>query len=143
MPPKRKGAAAKNKNEAPPAKTIKGEKKFESDKKTSTESYDDSYQKAICNLMKNIAYKDPEMYWDIIMEANFETTRWEIMNRRSEKLDDKNLDKLEALSDSKLLGKAETRFGYHFTYILILYIKKRYGDYDYRSLCSRLCSKEK
>ena len=32
MPPKRKGAAAKNKNEAPPAKTIKGEKKIESEK---------------------------------------------------------------------------------------------------------------
>ena len=143
MLPKRKGAAAKNKNEAPPAKTIKGEKKIESDKKTSTESYDDSYQKAICNLMKNIACKDPEMYWDIIMEAIFETTRMEIMNKRSEKPDDENLDKLEVLSDSKLLGEAEIRFGLHFTYILILYIKKRYGDYDYTSLCSRLCSKEK
>ena len=32
MPPKRKGAAAKNKNEAPPAKTIKGEKKIKSEK---------------------------------------------------------------------------------------------------------------
>ena len=32
MPPKRKEAAAKNKNEAPPAKTTKGEKKIESEK---------------------------------------------------------------------------------------------------------------
>ena len=32
MPPKRKKTAAKNKNEAPPAKTIKGEKKIESEK---------------------------------------------------------------------------------------------------------------
>ena len=32
MPPKRKGAAAKTKNEAPPAKTAKGEKKIESEK---------------------------------------------------------------------------------------------------------------
>ena len=37
MPPKWKGAAAKNKNEAPPAKTNKGEKKIESDKKTPNE----------------------------------------------------------------------------------------------------------
>ena len=35
MPPKRKKTAAKNKNEAPPAKTIKGEKKIER-KKTPT-----------------------------------------------------------------------------------------------------------
>ena len=33
MPPKRKGAAAKNKNEAPPAKTVKGEKNIKSEKK--------------------------------------------------------------------------------------------------------------
>ena len=32
MPPKRKKTAAKDKNEAPPAKTIKGEKKIESEK---------------------------------------------------------------------------------------------------------------
>ena len=32
MPPKRKKTAAKNKNEAPPAKKIKGEKKIESEK---------------------------------------------------------------------------------------------------------------
>ena len=40
MPPKQKGAAAENKNEAPPAKTIKGEKKIESGEKTSTVSPD-------------------------------------------------------------------------------------------------------
>ena len=34
MPPKRKGKAAKNKNEAPPARTTRGKKKIESDKKT-------------------------------------------------------------------------------------------------------------
>ena len=32
MPPKRKKTAARNKNEAPPAKTIKGEKRIESEK---------------------------------------------------------------------------------------------------------------
>ena len=32
MPPKRKKTATKNKNEAPPAKTIKCEKKIESEK---------------------------------------------------------------------------------------------------------------
>ena len=32
MPAKRKGAAAKNKNEAPPAKTAKGQKKIKSEK---------------------------------------------------------------------------------------------------------------
>ena len=32
MPPKRKEAVAKNKNETPPAKTIKGERKVESEK---------------------------------------------------------------------------------------------------------------
>ena len=32
MPPKRKKTAAKNKHEAPPAKTIKGEKKIKSEK---------------------------------------------------------------------------------------------------------------
>ena len=32
MPPKRKEAAAKDKNEAPPAKTTKGGKKIESEK---------------------------------------------------------------------------------------------------------------
>ena len=32
MPPKRKKTVAKDKNEAPPAKTIKGEKKIESEK---------------------------------------------------------------------------------------------------------------
>ena len=113
---------------------------------TSTKSSDDSYEKAICNLMKNIAYKDAEMFWDIIMEAIFETTRMKIMNKRSEKPDDENIrgsDILEALSDSKLLGEAETRFGLHVTYSLTLSIKKRYGDYDFMSLCSRLCSKEK
>ena len=39
MPPKRKKTAAKNKNEALPAKTIKGEKKIKSEK-TSTVSPD-------------------------------------------------------------------------------------------------------
>ena len=39
MPPKRKGAAAKNKNEAPPAKTAKGEKNIKSEK-TATVSPD-------------------------------------------------------------------------------------------------------
>ena len=39
MPPKRKGAAAKNKNEAPPAKTAKGEKNIQSEK-TATVSTD-------------------------------------------------------------------------------------------------------
>ena len=77
--------------------------------------------------MKNIAYKDPEMFWDIIMEAILETTRMEIMNKRSEKPDDKNLDKLEDLSDLKLLGEAETHFGPHFKCILILYITKHHG----------------
>ena len=36
MPPKRKKTAAKNKNEAPPAKTIKGEKKIKSEKTPTT-----------------------------------------------------------------------------------------------------------
>ena len=143
MPPKRKGAVVEDKNEAPPAKTIKGEKKIKSDQKTSTQSYDDSYEKAICNLMEGIAYKDAEVFWDMVTAAIFEATRMEILNKWPEKPYEEYLDELNAMSDLKLLGEAGKRFGFHFKCVLINYIKKHYGDYDYTSLCSRFCSEEK
>ena len=121
MPPKRKGAAAENKNEAPPAKTIKDEEAIcQYCPKTSTGSYEDSYEKAICNLMKNIACGDAEVFWDIVVGAIVETVGMELMKRRSEKPD----DKVEDLADLKLIGEAEKRFGPYFKCLLVLHIMK-------------------
>ena len=133
--PKRKGAVVEDKNEAPPAKTIKGEKKIESDQKTSTQSYDDSYEKAICNLMENIAYKDAEMFWDIITAGIFEATRMEILNKWPEKPYEEYLDELKAMSDLKVLGEAETRFGFHFKCVLIYITSKSVME----TMTTRVC----
>ena len=126
MPKKRKGAAAENKNEAPPAKTIKGEEKIASDQETSIllrVLSEDSYEEAICNLLTDIAYKDAEAFWDLVIEAILKTTRMELSQRRSERPD----DEVEDLADLKLIGEAQKRFGPFFKCLLILYLKRRHG----------------
>ena len=126
MPKKRKGAAAENKNEAPPAKTIKGEEKIESDQETSTESCEDSYEEAICNLLTDIAYKDAEAFWDLVIEAILKTTRMELLQRTSKRPD----DEVEDLADLKLIGEAQKHFGPFFKCLLILYIKRHHGGIE-------------
>lgn len=127
MPKKRKGAAAENKNEAPPAKKIKGEEKIENDQETSTSILsilcEDSYEEAICNLLTDIAYKDAEAFWDLVIEAILKTTRMELSQWRSERPD----DEVEDLADLKLIGEAQKRFGPFFKCLLIVYIKRRHG----------------
>ena len=117
MPKKWKGAAAENKNEAPSAKTIKGVEKIASI------LCEDSYEEAICNLLTDIAYKDAEAFWDLVIEAILKTTRMELSQRRSERPD----DEVEDLADLKLIGEAQKRFGPFFKCLLIVYIKRRHG----------------
>ena len=110
---------------------------------TSTESYEDSYKKAVLKLMENIAQHDPKVALKIMVEALFEDARMKIMDERSKELDIENPDELEALYPQKkvefdtylkLLKQADKDHDLRLMCALGWYIKKNHGKAYYQHL---------
>ena len=64
---------------------------------TQTDPDEDVEWKVILKMLDNIKARDPEAYWDVIIETLFKHFSRENRSKRSEKPDFLNLDKLEAL----------------------------------------------
>ena len=126
------------------------------------------YDNTLLGMLNDIRLRDPEAYWDIIIETLFKCFARENRDKRSEKPDWLNLDKLEALEAEHLetsgsvqddlnkrmkkaqeneefenyvtlLKEARARFGYGVACMIIQYIDKQKGEH-YCMNCMRRCN---
>ena len=138
------------------------------DVRTQTHTDEDVGWNVILKMLDNIKARDPEGYWDIIIETLFKCFARENRGKRSEKPEFFNLDKLEALENEHLetsgsvtddlkkrmewverkeefdnyvtlLEEARACFGCDLYYIITLYISKHKGEY-YCIKCEHECN---
>ena len=67
-----------------------------------TDPHEDVEWNLILKMLDNIRARDPEAYWDILIETLFKCFTRENRHKRSEKPDFLNLDRLEALDTEHL-----------------------------------------